>query len=89
MMVVITLSLGVVQEMCARMGAVTGKGLSALIREHFGIRLVNNPEIMGDYRNGRAFNGLAWITVVAVAGLSVLMVVTTVLPALGIHLFGL
>ncbi len=39
-MVVITLSLGVVQEMCARMGAVTGKGLSALIREHFGIRLV-------------------------------------------------
>ncbi len=35
MMVVITLSLGVVQEMCARMGAVTGKGLSALIREHF------------------------------------------------------
>ncbi len=55
----------------------------------FIIRLVNNPEIMGDYRNGRAFNGLAWITVVAVAGLSVLMVVTTVLPALGIHLFGL
>ncbi len=40
MMVVITLSLGVVQEMCARMGAVTGKGLSALIRENFGIRLV-------------------------------------------------
>ncbi len=55
----------------------------------FIIRLVNNPEIMGDYRNGRTFNGLAWITVVAVAGLSVLMVVTTVLPALGIHLFGL
>lgn len=40
MMVVITLSLGVVQEMCARMGAVTGKGLSALIREYFGLRLV-------------------------------------------------
>jgi Mn2+/Fe2+ NRAMP family transporter len=29
-------SLGIVQEMCARMGAVTGKGLSDLIRERFG-----------------------------------------------------
>ncbi len=28
----------VAQEMCARMGAVTGKGLSDLIREHFGVR---------------------------------------------------
>src|SRR6202011_883814 len=27
-----------VQEMCARMGAVTGKGLSDLIREEFGLR---------------------------------------------------
>src|SRR6185437_16075679 len=33
MMVLITVSLIVVQEMCARMGAVTGKGLSELIRE--------------------------------------------------------
>ncbi len=34
----ITISLGIVQEMCARMGAVTGKGLSDLIRERFGVR---------------------------------------------------
>lgn len=34
----ITISLGLVQEMCARMGAVTGKGLSDLIRERFGVR---------------------------------------------------
>jgi NRAMP (natural resistance-associated macrophage protein)-like metal ion transporter len=34
----ITISLGVVQEMCARMGAVTGKGLADLIRERFGVR---------------------------------------------------
>src|SRR5437764_297606 len=40
MMVVMTVSLGVVQEMCARMGAATGKGLSALMRENFGVRLV-------------------------------------------------
>jgi NRAMP (natural resistance-associated macrophage protein)-like metal ion transporter len=35
----VTLALLVVQEMCARMGAVTGKGLSDLIREEFGLRL--------------------------------------------------
>ncbi|MGH9968178.1 MAG: Nramp family divalent metal transporter [Pyrinomonadaceae bacterium] len=34
----IALSLGLVQEMCARMGAVTGKGLADLIRERFGVR---------------------------------------------------
>ena len=34
----ITLLLIVNQEMCARMGAVTGKGLSDLIREEFGLR---------------------------------------------------
>ena len=38
MMVVITVSLVVVQEMAARMGAVTGKGLAELIREHYGPR---------------------------------------------------
>src|SRR5207237_8788265 len=34
----LTISLGIVQEMCARMGAITGKGLSDLIRERFGVR---------------------------------------------------
>jgi Mn2+/Fe2+ NRAMP family transporter len=38
MMVVITVSLIVVQEMAARMGAVTGKGLAELIREQYGPR---------------------------------------------------
>src|SRR5213082_327158 len=33
----VTIALIVVQEMCARMGAITGKGLSDLIREEFGI----------------------------------------------------
>lgn len=37
-LVVITVSLCVVQEMCARMGAAAGKGLADLIREHFGVR---------------------------------------------------
>src|SRR6202041_3167885 len=38
-MLPITIALLVVQEMCARMGAVTGKGLSDLIREEFGLRM--------------------------------------------------
>jgi Mn2+/Fe2+ NRAMP family transporter len=38
-MIPITVALVVVQEMCARMGAVTGKGLSDLIREEFGFRI--------------------------------------------------
>src|SRR5579862_6613136 len=38
-MIPITLALIVVQEMSARMGAVTGKGLSDLVREEFGLRI--------------------------------------------------
>jgi Mn2+/Fe2+ NRAMP family transporter len=38
MMVVITVSLVVVQEMAARMGIVTGKGLADLVREQYGVR---------------------------------------------------
>jgi Mn2+/Fe2+ NRAMP family transporter len=38
-MIPITVALVVVQEMASRMGAVTGKGLSDLIREEFGFRL--------------------------------------------------
>src|SRR5262249_38778707 len=38
-MIPITLALIVVQEMTSRMGAVTGKGLSDLIREEFGLRI--------------------------------------------------
>src|SRR4030081_3398731 len=38
-MIPITIALVVVQEMASRMGAVTGKGLSDLIREEFGFRV--------------------------------------------------
>ena len=38
MLVLVTVSMAVVQEMCARMGAATGMGLSDLIRERFGVR---------------------------------------------------
>src|SRR6266446_203826 len=36
-MVIITVSLAIVQEMCARLGAATGRGLLDLIRERFGV----------------------------------------------------
>jgi NRAMP (natural resistance-associated macrophage protein)-like metal ion transporter len=55
----ITLALIVVQEMCARMGVVTGKGLSDLIREEFGLRMtffmmillviVNYGNVVGEF----------------------------------------
>src|SRR3982750_4983161 len=38
-MIPITIALIVIQEMSGRLGAVTGKGLSDLIREEFGFRL--------------------------------------------------
>src|SRR5215207_8294432 len=38
-MIPTTIALVVIQEMSSRMGAVTGKGLSDLIREEFGFRL--------------------------------------------------
>jgi Mn2+/Fe2+ NRAMP family transporter len=39
LMIPTTIALVVIQEMCARMGAVTGKGLSDLIRESFGVKI--------------------------------------------------
>src|ERR1043166_3548894 len=55
----ITVVLIVTQEMCSRMGAVTGKGLSDLIREEFGLRvtfmvmsllvLVNLTNVMANF----------------------------------------
>ncbi len=38
-LVLVTISLGVCQEMAARMGAVTGKGLADLIREEYGVKV--------------------------------------------------
>lgn len=38
-MIPVTVALIVVQEMAARMGVVTGKGLADLIREHFGVTI--------------------------------------------------
>ncbi len=62
-MIPITIALYVVQEMAARMGAVTGHGLADLIRERFGIRtttLVMLALLVADFGNTMAeFSGLA------------------------------
>ena len=59
----VTVALVVVQEMCARMGTVTGKGLADLIREHFGLRvtfLVMMAVLFTNFGNAVAeFAGLA------------------------------
>ena len=50
----ITLLLIITQEMCSRMGAVTGKGLSDLIREEFGLRttfFVMSALVLVNYTN--------------------------------------
>ncbi|HTZ55451.1 MAG TPA: Nramp family divalent metal transporter [Candidatus Acidoferrum sp.] len=39
LLVPVTIALIVTQEMCARMGAITGKGLADLIRENFGVKV--------------------------------------------------
>jgi NRAMP (natural resistance-associated macrophage protein)-like metal ion transporter len=58
-----TIALIVVQEMAARMGAITGKGLSDLIREEFGLRMTFFTMIVlgfADFGNIAAeFAGLA------------------------------
>jgi NRAMP (natural resistance-associated macrophage protein)-like metal ion transporter len=58
-MIPVTIALIIVQEISARMGAVTGKGLSDLIREEFGFRitffmmlvilLINFGNILGEF----------------------------------------
>jgi NRAMP (natural resistance-associated macrophage protein)-like metal ion transporter len=59
----ITVALFVVQEMAARLGVVTGKGLADLIRERFGVRtttLVMLALLLADFGNTLAeFSGLA------------------------------
>ena len=77
-----TAGLLVIQEMCARMGAVTGKGLSDLIRERFGVRwtivamiallVANGSNVVAEFAGAAAALELLGVqrivTVIAVAG---------------------
>ncbi len=63
LLIPVTVALIVTQEMCARMGAVTGKGLADLIRENFGVKvtaIVLLLFVVGDLGNTAAeFAGIA------------------------------
>jgi NRAMP (natural resistance-associated macrophage protein)-like metal ion transporter len=63
LLIPVTVALVVVQEMCARMGAVTTKGLADLIRENFGVKVtlwVLVVFVLGDLGNTAAeFAGIA------------------------------
>ena len=48
------------------------------------LRLVNDPEIMGQHTNSRVFNAIAWATVVTVMTLSSVYLVLTVLGWFGV-----
>jgi Mn2+/Fe2+ NRAMP family transporter len=88
-MVVTAVSLIVVQEMCARMGAVTGKGLADLIREEFaigwvfvamlGLLVANGAITVSEFIGVAACAGIAHLpvpVVVPLVGLGVWLLVT-------------
>lgn len=45
-------------------------------------RLINNRRLMGDYVNSRWFNGIAWVTVAVMIGLTAILAISTVFPHL-------
>ncbi len=51
----------------------------------FMLRLVNREDLMGDYRNSRVFNAIAWTTCIVMIGLTLIWVVSSFVPA---HLTG-
>jgi NRAMP (natural resistance-associated macrophage protein)-like metal ion transporter len=83
-----TAGLVVIQEMCARMGAVTGKGLSDLIREKFGVRwtivamlallVANGTNVAAEYAGIAASLGLLGVPStlsVPIAGIAIWILV--------------
>jgi len=51
----------------------------------FMLRLVNREDLMGDYRNSRVFNAIAWTTCIVMIGLTLIWVVSSFVP---VHLTG-
>jgi NRAMP (natural resistance-associated macrophage protein)-like metal ion transporter len=84
LLLVASIGLGVIQEMCSRMGLVTGQGLSDLIRERFGVRwtilamivliIANGSNVVAEYAGIAAsveLLGIPRIVSVPVAALAV------------------
>lgn len=85
---VLLISLIVVQEMAARMGAVTGKGLSDLVRENFSLRitvflmatlgLANTLLVISEFSGVAAstnllFGGHSWIKFITVPAMAIVL----------------
>jgi NRAMP (natural resistance-associated macrophage protein)-like metal ion transporter len=49
----------------------------------FMLMLVNNKKLMGEYVNGKLFNVIAWSTTIIMSILTLLLVVTALVPSLG------
>jgi Mn2+/Fe2+ NRAMP family transporter len=49
----------------------------------FMLMLVNNKKLMGEYVNGKLFNVIAWTTTIIMSILTLLLVVTALVPSLG------
>lgn len=47
----------------------------------YAILLVNDKKLMGDYTNPRSYNYISWATVLAIVGLTVLLIVINILPS--------
>ncbi len=83
-LVPITVMLILIQEMCNRMGVVTGKGLSALIRERFGVKptfylmlaliITNFGNIMAEFAGVKASTELFGLPAAATVPLSGVLV---------------
>jgi NRAMP (natural resistance-associated macrophage protein)-like metal ion transporter len=54
----------------------------------FMLKLVNDRELMGDWVNSKGFNAVAWVTTAVMIGLTVLLLVVTLFPALPSYLPG-
>lgn len=48
--------------------------------------LVNDREIMGQHVNGRIYNAISWVTVIAVVLLSTIYLIITMLGFIGVHI---
>jgi len=46
------------------------------------LKLINDRELMGEYVNSKAFNGIAWVTTVVMIVLTVFLVILTLFPGL-------
>ena len=46
----------------------------------FMLRLCNREDLMGSHKNSRTFNIIAWTTCIVIMGLTLLLVITSLLP---------